>query len=309
METIFHSIRERKFINRGFLRGCFCPIYGFGAVLTLQFSKLVSDTYGNTYFSTVTNILLAVIVVTILEYITGFFLEKIFDYKWWDYSDNALNLRGYICIKYSFLWGVLAFVLVKFVHPVVSEAAFSVDFLVKECLMLALLIYFVVDTSYSIVNALELRKTILNYSNDEEYIRCVCDLINHEKVQSMKNYMQHGNISCLDHSRYVSYCSFVICKRFKFNYYLAARGGLLHDFFLYDWHATKPYKGMHGFIHPHIALQNANKYFNLNEREKDIIEKHMWPLTFKLPKYKETYVVLLVDKYCAFMETVKFYGN
>lgn len=148
-----------------------------------------------------------------------------------------------------------------------------------------------------------------NCSDDEEYIRCVCDLIEHEKVQSMKNYMQHGNISCLEHSLYVSYCSFVICKRFKFDYYSAARGGLLHDFFLYDWHTTKPDKGMHGFIHPNIALQNANKYFNLNKREKDIIEKHMWPLTLKLPKHKETFVVLLIDKYCAFIETVKFHGN
>lgn len=165
METVFHSIKEKKFINRGFLSGFFCPIYGFGAVLTLQFSKWISDVFGNAHFSIVINILLAVIVVTVLEYITGFFLESIFDYKWWDYSDNALNLNGYICIKYSFLWGVLAFILVKLVHPVVSEVAFSVSYSAREYLMLFLLIYFVVDTSYSIVDALDLRKIILNYPN------------------------------------------------------------------------------------------------------------------------------------------------
>lgn len=76
-------------------------------------------------------------------------------------------------------------------------------------------------------------------------------------------------------------------------------------FFLYDWHKNEvDYGGLHGFIHPNIALKNANKYFLLNEVEKDIIQKHMWPLTLKLPKYKEAYVVSFVDKYCAILETV-----
>jgi HD superfamily phosphodiesterase len=122
----------------------------------------------------------------------------------------------------------------------------------------------------------------------------------------MKNYIQHGNINCLDHSIYVSYSSYLICRRLGLDYRSAARGGLLHDFFLYDWHIGKPYKGLHGFIHPCIALQNANKYFVLNNREKEIIEKHMWPLTIGLPRYKETIVVLLLDKYWALIEIVKF---
>lgn len=159
---------------------------------------------------------------------------------------------------------------------------------------------------------IELIKSKLNLrvdsSREEEYKECICDLIQHEKVKSMKNFMQHGDINCLEHSLYVSYISFLICRQLKLDYSSAARGGLLHDFFLYDWHTGKPYKGLHGFIHPYIALQNANKYFNLNDREKDIIHKHMWPLTIRLPRYRETFVVLLADKYCASIEIVKF-GN
>jgi len=66
----------------------------------------------------------------------------------------------------------------------------------------------------------------------------------------------------------------------------------------------KKLTGLHGFVHPGIAVQNANEYFSLNNIEKDIIEKHMWPLTLRLPRYKEAYVVLMVDKYCAFSETL-----
>lgn len=143
-------------------------------------------------------------------------------------------------------------------------------------------------------------------SADMEYLDCIRDLIDHEMVRSMKNYIQHSDIDCLEHSLYVSYNSYLVCKRLGLDYRAAARGGLLHDFFLYDWHITKPYRGLHGFIHPRIALQNGNKYFQLNGLEQDIIRKHMWPLTIQLPKYKEAYIVIAADKYCALMEIFNF---
>ncbi|MDF2986558.1 MAG: family phosphohydrolase [Eubacterium sp.] len=144
-----------------------------------------------------------------------------------------------------------------------------------------------------------------DFSSEKEYEECVADLIQHGMVDSMKNLIQHGNTNCLEHSLNVSYSSYLICRRLGFDYRSAARGGLLHDFFLYDWHRGKPYKGLHGFMHPYFALQNANRYFNLNDLEKDIIKKHMWPLTIKFPRYKETFVVLFVDKFCALGEMVK----
>jgi len=141
--------------------------------------------------------------------------------------------------------------------------------------------------------------------SNEDYTACISDLISHEMVWSMKNYMQHANISCLEHSFYVSYVSYTVCKRLKLDYISAARGGLLHDFFLYDWHGTGM-KGIHGLKHPRIALQNANKYFDLNKIEKDIIRKHMWPLTIIPPTRKEAFIVMLADKYCACMEILRF---
>lgn len=148
-----------------------------------------------------------------------------------------------------------------------------------------------------------------NFKCEDEYKKCISDLINNPVVRSMEGFIQHSNISCLEHCINVSYNSYLICRRLDLNYQAAARGGLLHDFFLYDWHISKPKGGLHGFTHPFTALENANKYFNLNNVEKDIIAKHMWPLTLKMPKYKEALIVSFVDKYCALMETIKVHNG
>ena len=142
--------------------------------------------------------------------------------------------------------------------------------------------------------------------SSNEYKTIVEDLMKNPTVLSMEGLIQHGRISCLSHSIDVSYHSYVVCKHLKLDYRSAARGGLLHDFFLYDWHLPHPEKGLHGFTHAFTALENANLHFTLNPIEKDIIEKHMWPLNLKLPKYKEAYIVCFVDKYCALMETIRF---
>lgn len=139
-----------------------------------------------------------------------------------------------------------------------------------------------------------------------EYVNCVQDLLDNKMVMALHNYEQHGGNSRLKHSLNVSYISYFICKKWRFDYVSAARGGLLHDFYLYDWRDTKinkPHKGiLHGMIHPRDALKNANEHFVLNKREQDIIRKHMWPLTISLPKYKESYVIMAIDKYCAAAE-------
>lgn len=140
---------------------------------------------------------------------------------------------------------------------------------------------------------------------DREFDSCLSDLIDHEVVQKMKDFTQHGEISCLRHCLFVSYISFRICKLLKLDYRSAARGALLHDLFLYDWHLTRPPEGLHAFVHPTIALRNASTYFTLNDKEKDIIYNHMWPVTFRLPRYRESFIVLMADKYCAVMECVE----
>lgn len=143
--------------------------------------------------------------------------------------------------------------------------------------------------------------------NDKRYMESVYDIINSEPFQRMNNYIQHGTTTTLEHCLSVSYTSYKICKYYNFDYISAARGGLLHDLFLYDWHTHRKETGnrFHGFTHPVVALHNAEKYFILNDVEKDIIKKHMWPLTIVPPKTKEGFVVMYADKYCGLIETAE----
>ncbi len=146
--------------------------------------------------------------------------------------------------------------------------------------------------------------------SDQNYYRMIRDLIQHPKVISMENYIQHGTTTCLTHCLQVSYAGYTMAKSLGWSessIRQTARGGLLHDFFLYDWHDYHTPKGVllpHGFTHPYVALKNAKRYFSLTRREKDIIVKHMWPLTVFLPRYKESYLIMAADKYCALRETV-----
>ena len=140
---------------------------------------------------------------------------------------------------------------------------------------------------------------------DPEYLDCISDLIQNEKVRSMRKYIQHGGITCLDHCLDVSHVSYLVCRKFGLDARSAARGALLHDFFLYDWHTENPYGFLHAFLHPRAALCNAERYFTLNPLEREIILRHMWPLTLIPPMHPEALTVSLADKYCAFLETAK----
>lgn len=138
---------------------------------------------------------------------------------------------------------------------------------------------------------------------DEEYLSLIRDLLRQPKVIQMRQYRQHHNVNCFDHCLFVSYNTYLICKKNNLDYVSAARAGMLHDLFLYDWRKRENgRKGHHAFTHPKEALRQALTITNLNDKEQDIIKNHMWPVTPKFPKYKETYIITLVDKYFAVAE-------
>lgn len=144
----------------------------------------------------------------------------------------------------------------------------------------------------------------------EEFNMIIYDLANHPTVQKMKLYRQHYDTNCFDHCYNVAFYSYLICKKLNLDYISVSRAGMLHDLFLYDWRKKQPeHKRFHGFRHPRIALNNASKLFDLNEKEKDIILKHMWPITIIPPKYIEGYIITLTDKYCAIEESYNHYFN
>lgn len=137
------------------------------------------------------------------------------------------------------------------------------------------------------------------------YIR---DIINSPEIQRLKNFTHHHYTTRFQHCVNVSYYSFLICEKLGMNSRAAARAGLLHDLFYYnrkDYNSSKT-KGQpsHSRFHSSEAALNAEKLFALSRLERDIIEKHMWPVTGRLPSYTESYVVSFVDKYCAVLEVI-----
>lgn len=139
---------------------------------------------------------------------------------------------------------------------------------------------------------------------DKEFQDIIKPLIANETVQKMKNFRQHYETTCFDHCYTVSYYCYLICKKYNLDYKSAARAGMLHDLFLYDWRKRQPdRKGLHAFTHGKTACDNASKLFSLNKKEKDMIIKHMWPVTIEFPKSFEGFILTFVDKYCAMSET------
>lgn len=143
-----------------------------------------------------------------------------------------------------------------------------------------------------------------------EFRNIIKDITENETVLKMKNYRQHYNTSTYDHCLYVAFYTYLICKKLKLNYISATRAAMLHDLFLYDWRVEKNEYGLHAFAHPKTAYENASKLFELNAIEKDIILKHMWPVTiFSFPKYKETFVIIITDKYSVIQEWLDYLIN
>ena len=135
----------------------------------------------------------------------------------------------------------------------------------------------------------------------------VSELNENTRFKMTKNFIQHGNTSVYAHTISVACAciNFVRKYKLKVDEKSLIRGALLHDYFLYDWHDKKPQRRIHGFTHPYIACKNALEDTLLNEKEKNIIKRHMFPLTPIPPKYKEAWIVCFIDKLLSLKETFR----
>ena len=144
-----------------------------------------------------------------------------------------------------------------------------------------------------------------NFKYKEGYLAHVADLIADTAVQSMRLLPQHvKGVSCYHHCVLVSYTSYRLCAALGLDARSAARGGLLHDLYLYNWMDRHSHPGInHGTQHPEVALKNARARFPVTEKEADIIATHMFPWTpTKCYGYVESFVVSTMDKLCALAE-------
>ena len=113
-EVIFAAFKQHRFVNRGFLNGPICPIYGVGVTLVIACLEAFQSNLLLLYIS-------SVILVTVLEGVTGWAMDKLFHNKWWDYSKLHFNIGGYVCLLFSLIWGVACVFIVYFVHPLIHQ--------------------------------------------------------------------------------------------------------------------------------------------------------------------------------------------
>ena len=113
-EVAYATVKERRFVNRGFLNGPWCPIYGVGVSAVVTLLDGFRDSLLLLYLS-------SLVLVTLIEGMTGFIMDKIFHHKWWDYTGLPLNIGGYVCLPFSIAWGAACVVIVKGIHPLMKD--------------------------------------------------------------------------------------------------------------------------------------------------------------------------------------------
>ena len=153
MESVVRSISEKKLINTGFLKGPICPIYGIGAIILFLFLDRFENRPVLLFF-------IAIILLTIWEYLVGVLLEKIFHTKYWDYSNQKFNFQGRICLVNSICWGILGVVFIKYIHPFIQQIVSKVDSNLLYYVISILTIIFLVDMIISIVKVKNIKVTL-----------------------------------------------------------------------------------------------------------------------------------------------------
>ena len=152
-ESAYVSILKKRLVNRGFLRLPLLPLYGTGAVMMLWVSLPFEDNLLLVYLS-------GVVAATILEYVTGWTMERLFKMKYWDYSDQRFNFRGYICLSSSIAWGFLTILLTEVLHPPVARLVQGIPAAADIAGVLILSVFFAEDTVQSVRDALDLGRAL-----------------------------------------------------------------------------------------------------------------------------------------------------
>lgn len=152
LESLYCSIGEKRFINRGFLTGPLCPIYGTAALV------LIILIYNPFKEKPLLVFLLGIILCDIVEFLTSLIMEKLFAARWWDYTYELLNVSGRICLKHSLYWGVISIAFVKVIHPAVDNLYSKINGEYLVYILAGVLIIFVADVINAVIKAADIRK-------------------------------------------------------------------------------------------------------------------------------------------------------
>ena len=152
-EVSYAALDTGKFVNRGFLNGPYCPIYGCGVVIVVAILTPLKDNLLILFFG-------SFLLTSVLEYLTGFILEKVFHNKWWDYSSKPFNIRGYVCLKFSILWGLACTFVMKVVHPIIYKFITIIPEILGIVILVIAMTAFTVDICVTVATILKFNKRL-----------------------------------------------------------------------------------------------------------------------------------------------------
>ena len=181
-ESTYVSLKKRQFVNRGFLRLPLLPLYGTGAVMMLWVSLPVKDNLFLVYVS-------GVVAATVLEYVTGWGMERLFKMKYWDYSNQRFNVKGYICLSSSIAWGFLTILLTEVIHRPIERYVLGLPLMVNLVCVIVVSLLFAADTAESVKAALDLAKVLdamTNMRAELDDIQVQMALLKAETAQRME---------------------------------------------------------------------------------------------------------------------------
>ncbi len=157
MEVIRTLIREKKFVNRGFLLGPYCPIYGVGGVLLFLVNRYRSDPF--------IVFLVSIVICSFIEYIASYLLELIYKVRWWDYSDRLLNINGRICLTNTIEFGVLGMLIVCYFNPILIDFIKSINLNLRHVIAITLIVVTSLDILITSAILFDIRKSVLKFKN------------------------------------------------------------------------------------------------------------------------------------------------
>ncbi len=167
-EVAYAACKHGKFVNRGFLNGPICPVYGIGVGVVVQFLMPLRHQELLLYVA-------STVLVTIIEGLTGFLLDKIFHHRWWDYSSLRFNLGGYVCLRFSLIWGTVCVFIVKVFHPVVLDLLDLIPFYAGLVLIVIFGIALLADLYVTASEILKFNKRLQSMERIAEELRNLSD--------------------------------------------------------------------------------------------------------------------------------------
>lgn len=164
VEEIYASFAYRKFINRGFLNGFVCPLYGVGATMII----LALTPFKN---NIIVFYIVSVILTSLLEFVTGIILLKLFNQRWWDYTEDKMNFMGIVCVPFSLLWGFACIALMYILHPLSVKLFTLLSYYQVRILLVVALSVYCLDILVTVLKMMKIQHNIKLFKFFEKYIR------------------------------------------------------------------------------------------------------------------------------------------